>query len=314
MRALFFGTPEIAVPSLRALRDIADVVGVVCQPDKPVGRSQELSAPPVKLAALELGLEVHQPVKVRVPEFAAWVRDRGADVALVLAYGRILPKAVLDAPRRGCMNLHASILPRYRGAAPITWAIVRGEKETGFSLMQMDEGLDTGPVYAVRALPIGPDETAGELTSRMAILASEMVRRELPDAVEGKPSPTAQDAERATLAPILAKEDGRIDWTKPSAAVHDHVRGMHPWPGAFTTVRGKLFKVLRTERTDGPARADTPPGTVIVDGKKRILVACGDGALSVARGQLEGKKALDAAELIGGRALVEGDRLGTSVA
>ncbi len=168
MRALFFGTPSIAVPALEALHAIASVVGVVCQPDKPAGRGLELRAPPVKARALELGLTVVQPAKIRTPELASWVRDAGADVALVIAYGRILPPAVLEGPRRGCLNLHASILPKYRGAAPITWAVVRGEAETGISLMQMDEGMDTGPVFSIHRTPIGPETTADDLSSSSA--------------------------------------------------------------------------------------------------------------------------------------------------
>lgn len=185
MRAIFFGTPDIAVPSLEALREVAEVVAVVCQPDRPAGRGLELRAPPVKERALALGFEVVQPEKVKTPEFAAWVEARKADVALVIAYGRILPKAVLEGPRRGCMNLHASLLPRYRGAAPIQWAIVRGETETGVCLMQMDEGMDTGPVFTRRAIPIGRDETAGELGGRLGRLAAELVREDLPRAVAG---------------------------------------------------------------------------------------------------------------------------------
>jgi methionyl-tRNA formyltransferase len=175
MRALFFGTPDIAVPSLRALATVADIVAVVCQPDRPAGRGLKLQAPAVKQAAVELGLPVMQPSKIRTPEFLAWITDRRADVALVLAYGRILPPTVLKAPVCGCLNLHASILPRYRGAAPINWAIVRGETETGMSLMQMDEGLDTGPVFTVRRVPIGENETAGELGVRLGALAADLV-------------------------------------------------------------------------------------------------------------------------------------------
>src|SRR5450432_2108021 len=179
VRAVFFGTPAIAVPALRALAEVAEIVGVVCQPDRPAGRGLKLQPPAVKTAALELGYAVHQPVKVKTGNLDQWLSDRAPDVALVLAYGRILPSAVLSAPRRGCMNLHASLLPRWRGAAPINWSIMHGDHETGVCLMQMDEGLDTGPVYARRAIAIGDQETAGELAERLAATSAQLVREVL---------------------------------------------------------------------------------------------------------------------------------------
>jgi len=179
MRAVFFGTPQVAVPALRALTQVAEVTAVVCQPDRPSGRGLKVSAPPIKEAALELGLSVHQPTKVRNGELAQWLRDQRADVALVMAYGRILPSEVLSAPRRGAMNLHASLLPGYRGAAPINWVIVNGEPQSGISLMQMDEGLDTGPVYARHVLGLTETETAGTLAERIATLAAHVVRADL---------------------------------------------------------------------------------------------------------------------------------------
>ncbi len=309
MRALFFGTPAIAVPALDALASVADVAGVVCQPDRPAGRGLALQPPPVKLRALELGIPVVQPLKVRTPDFAAWAREAAADVALVIAYGRILPLAVLEAPRRGCLNLHASILPKYRGAAPITWCIVEGETETGISLMQMDEGMDTGPVLSIHRLPIGPETTAGELTLALGALAADVVRADLVRAVNGELPPTPQDHAAATMAPILDKEHGRIAWSATAKAVHDHVRGMSPWPGAFTTAGGKTLKVLesRVGATEGAAGA---AGTVVAASKQGIDVACGEGTLRILRAQVEGRKALGPAELVGGRALVEGLVLG----
>lgn len=309
MRALFFGTPAIAVPALSALAEIADVVGVVCQPDRPAGRGLELRAPPVKAHALELGLDVVQPAKIRTPEFAGWVRDRRADVALVIAYGRILPKDVLDGPRRGCMNLHASLLPKYRGAAPITWAIVRGEEATGISLMQMDEGCDTGPVYTRHAIPIGADTTADELAEKLGRLAADVVRADLARAVEGALVAERQDDGAATEAPILSKEDGRIDWSKPARAVHDHVRGMTSWPGAFTKSGERTLKVLAT-RVAAEGGANGEPGRVVTADARGIEIACGSGSIHLLRGQLEGRKALDARELVSGRAIVAGALLG----
>jgi methionyl-tRNA formyltransferase len=309
IRAVFMGTPEIAVPALEALARVADVVGVVCQPDRPSGRGMQLHAVPVKQKAIELGLPVVQPLKIRTGEFAAWMREQRADVAVVLAYGRILPPDVLECPRRGCLNLHASILPRYRGAAPITWAIVRGEAETGVSLMQMDAGLDTGPVFAARTVTIGADETAEELAVRLGKVAAEMVEGELLRAIRGEIQATAQRDEQATLAPILKKEDGKIDWNASARQIHDLVRGTRPWPGAHTHVGGKLLKILTTRpsayRCDGAA-----PGSVVAADASGVLVACGGGCIEIVRGQLEGRKAVTGRELFMGRALSPGDRLG----
>ena len=309
MRALFFGTPAIAVPSLEALAAIAEIAGVVCQPDRPAGRGLALAVPPVKVRALELGLPVLQPAKIRTPDFAAWVRGAGADVALVIAYGRILPPAVLEAPRRGCLNLHASILPRYRGAAPITWAIVRGEAETGVSLMQMDEGMDTGPVFSIHRIPIDPEATADALAVELGQLAAAVVRADVARAVAGEIQASPQDHAAATTAPILEKDHGRIRWDAPAGAVHDHVRGMTSWPGAFTTAQGKGLKVLES-RVGEREGAAAPPGTVVAASKQGVDVACAPGTLRILRAQVEGRKALGAAELVGGRALAAGMVLG----
>jgi methionyl-tRNA formyltransferase len=304
MRAIFFGTPDIAVPALSALASIAEIPAVVCQPDRPSGRGLEVRPPAVKVRALELGLSVVQPTKIRTPEFLAWVKQQRADVAVVLAYGRIIPPDVLAAPARGFLNLHASILPKYRGAAPINWAIARGETETGISLMQMEAGLDTGPVFAIRRCDIGESETAGELAVRLGALAADVVREDIPAALRGELTLVAQDETQATMAPILTKEDGLIDWSRPAHDVHDRVRAMTPWPGAFTHVGGKLLKVLATR----PAafRTDGAPGTIIAADTSGVLVACGDGALEIVRAQVEGRKALAARELVVGRTLALG--------
>ncbi len=314
MRALFFGTPEIAVGALEALHEIATVVGVVCQPDKPSGRGLEVKPVPVKARALELGLTVTQPTKVKTPDFAEWVRAQDADVALVMADGRILPKAVLDAPRRGCMNLHASLLPKYRGAAPITWAIVEGERTTGVALMQMDEGMDTGAVFTMREVAIGPDMNATELAVELSRCARVVVKEDLPRAVSGALVASAQDHARATHARMLTKDDGRIDWSKPAARVHDHARGMTPWPGAFSTLNGKLIKILAT-RADGvlaEGPAGGAPGEVVTAEKDRVEIACGEGRIAILRAQLEGKKPLEAKDLVSGRALARGAKLGAT--
>lgn len=309
MRTLFFGTPAIAVPSLEALCAISTVAGVVCQPDRPAGRGLELRPPAVKERGLELGLPVVQPTKVRTPDFAAWVREQRADVAVVLAYGRILPPAVLAGTALGFVNLHASLLPRWRGAAPIQWAIVHGDRETGISLMQMDEGCDTGPVYLARRLPIGPQTTAGELSEQLARLAAALVHDELPRLVRGELVPTAQDSALATAAPLIDKSNGQIDWHAPARAVHDLVRGMTPWPGAYSWVQGKRFKVARSElaRAEGDAG---PAGTLLAIDERGAEVACGQGSLRIVRGHLEGRRECDAQALERGRCLRVGQCFG----
>lgn len=311
MRAIFFGTPELAVPSLEALASVATVTGVVCQPDKPVGRGMKLAAPPVKVRATAMGLPVVQPTKLRTGEFGAWVREQNADVALVIAYGRILPQDVLDGPRLGCVNVHASILPKYRGAAPIAWAIVRGETETGVTLMKMDAGMDTGDVLEIRRTPIGEDETAGELGARLAKLGADAVREGLPRYVRGELVATPQDHEHATDAPLLEKQTGRIDWSKPAARVHDHVRGMNPWPLAFSFLeKGSRVIVHRTKKVSAVSARAAAPGEVVLADKSRVVVACGSGHVSLERVQLEGRRPITGAEWFLGRGVAEGDRLG----
>jgi methionyl-tRNA formyltransferase len=317
-RALFFGSPAFAVSSLDALHALADVVGVVCQPDKPAGRGLTLTPPAVKVRALELGLPVAQPTKLKTGEFAAWVREQRVDVALVVAYGRILRRDVLDGPRLGCVNVHASLLPKYRGAAPITWAVVRGERETGVTLMKLDEGMDTGPTFARVTTPIGSDETAGELGERVARLGSEAVTAWLPRYVAGDYALEAQDDAAATLAPILEKDNGRIDWTTAAQRVHDHVRGMSPWPGAFTTARGRPVKVHATRVVTAASAASGATGSegaanaghVVMADKSRVVVACGAGTVELVTVQPEGKRAMRALEWAMGRGVAEGDVLG----
>lgn len=309
MRAIFFGTPQLAVPSLEAVCSVAEVVRVICQPDKPAGRGMKLRPPPVKVRALELGLEVEQPRKVRTDDFAASLRALEADVAVVIAYGRILPRAVLDAPRRGCVNVHASLLPRWRGAGPIQWAIVHGDPETGVCLMQMDEGMDTGPIIACERTPIAPDETAAELGDRLARMGAALLRDELAAWVAGELEVTPQPDDGVTLAPLLQKEDGRIDWSAPARAVHDRVRGLSPWPGAFSELGGEVVKIHRTEvrAEDGELG---PPGTVLRADADGLEVACGRGRVALAELQLQGKKRLSARDFLAGHPLSPGLRFG----
>jgi len=317
MRTLFFGTPAFAVPSLDALAKTTEVVGVVCQPDRPTGRGLILAPPPVKVRAEALGIPVVQPTKLRTGEFAAWVREQDAELALVVAYGRILPRDVLDATRKGFLNVHASLLPKYRGAAPITWAVVEGEKETGITLMLLDEGMDTGDMLDVARVPIGPDETAGELSDVLATVGADLVRARLGPFARGELRRVPQDGALATVAPMLEKKDGLLDWSASAQRLHDRVRGLSPWPGAFCRLRGKTLKVLAT-RCTGLERAEgrsAQPGAVVVADKSRVLVACGaEGreTLELLRVQLEGKKPVTASEWVSGRGVREGDLLGAT--
>lgn len=308
VKTAFFGTPEIAVPALKALFETTDLQGVVCQPDRPAGRGLKLTPCAVKEAALALGLEVHQPVKVKTGNLDEWLRARGVEAALVLAYGRILPPAVLSAPRYGCINLHASLLPKYRGAAPINWAIINGETESGISLMRMEEGLDTGPVFARRVISLRPALTAGELAVRMAALAADMVKEDLPGVFSGL-VPTAQDPELATHAPPLDNTHCQLDFTRPAQKIVDQILGLSPRPGAFTHLGTKRLKVLSASATphEDPGAA---PGEVVRAERDWILVQCGEGLLRILEAQLEGRKALGASDLVQGRAISQGQRLG----
>lgn len=299
-RAVFFGTPAIAVPALSALGAVAEIVGVVTQPDRPAGRGLELQAPAVKQRALELGYEVTQPVKVRTGALRDWLAEKRPDVLVVLAYGRILPLDVLEIAPRGAINLHASILPRYRGAAPIAWAIIRGETETGISLMQMDVGMDTGAVLARHVTNIGPEETAGELTDRLGELGAEVVRTSLPRAVRGELTPEPQNEALATHAPPLTRDDGRIDFTRPAALIKNLVRGLSPRPGAFTTALGKSLRIHRVRASERNLAG--PPGTVHVENGVP-WVATGEGSLEIESAQLEGKRASPGRDLVNGRVL-----------
>jgi methionyl-tRNA formyltransferase len=307
VRSIFFGSPEFAVPCLDALHAVSDVAAVISQPDKPAGRGLSMRPPAVKVRALELGLDVWQPTKVRTPEFAEKLRALDADVGVVVAYGRILPRAVLDAPRLGCVNVHASLLPKWRGAAPIQWSIVHGDAETGVTLMQMDEGMDTGPMLAKAAIPIERTDDAASLSARLSELGAELLRRELPRYVAGALTPEPQDDSVTTMAPLLEKKHGRIDWTQSASAVHDQIRGMNPWPGAFTSLGDRRIKVHRAmPSTLDPEGA--APGEVTALDPEGILVACGSGTLEIQELQESGRKRVDARAFITGRGVAVGDR------
>jgi methionyl-tRNA formyltransferase len=263
----------------------------------------------VKVRAIERGFLVAQPTKLKTGEFATWLRERNADVALVVAYGRILPQDVLDAPRLGCVNVHASLLPKYRGAAPIAWAIVRGERDTGITLMKMDAGMDTGDMLEQWSTPIDGEETAGALSERLSVLGARAVREGLPKYLAGRYAPKKQDDSEATVAPLLKKDDGVLRFDRAARAVHDHVRGMNPWPGATTTIGDKTLKI-HSSRVCSVEKSGAAPGEVILADKSRVLVACGQGSIELVRVQLEGRKAMTAVEWFVGRGVKEGDRLG----
>ncbi|MFW5926349.1 MAG: methionyl-tRNA formyltransferase [Myxococcota bacterium] len=311
-RAIFFGSPAFAVPCLDAVAAVAEVVAVVTQPDRPAGRGMALKPPPVKVRALELGLEVLQPTRVRTPDFAERLRSSDADVGVVVAYGRILPRAVLDAPRLGCVNVHASLLPRWRGAAPVQWALVHGDRESGVCLMRMDEGMDTGPVLSCERVPVGPDETAGELSGRLSRLGADLLRRDLPRYVAGELEPTPQPEEGIRLAPLLHKEHGRVDWSRSAREVHDRVRGMSPWPGAFTTMGGRVVKIHRTHVVDEQGQVASP-GTVVQAAGEDLHVACGRGTVAIDELQTEGRKRLTAQQFLAGHPWPPGERFDVGV-
>jgi methionyl-tRNA formyltransferase len=308
IRSVFFGTPAFAVPALHALSRISTIVGVVCQPDRRAGRGMHWTAPPVKKAALELGLAVHQPERVRNGELERWLRELAADVALVAAYGRILPSGVLAAPRRGCLNLHASLLPEYRGAAPIQQALLDGKTETGISLMQMDVGMDTGAVFAVRRYPIPEHMNGGELTLELAELAASMVGDEFLAAVDGRLVALPQDSALATTAPPIQREQLWLDWTRPGQQLCNQVRAFAPTPAAVTRVGERRLKVL--EARLGKSGLGGPPGLVLAGADGTLEVACGYGTLELCRAQLEGGKPQTARELQSGRLLRPGQQLG----
>lgn len=308
VKTVFFGTPEIAVPALEALAATTTVVAVISQPDRPAGRKMKPQPCAVKLAAQRLGLAVHQPVAVKTG-LSEWLGERDADLGVVLAYGRILPATVLAAPKHGCVNLHASLLPSYRGAAPIARALQHGETETGVSLMQMDEGLDTGPVYLRRRIVIEEHWNHGDLSAAVAALCAEMVRNDLGSVLTTRPEP--QDASRATLAPPIRAEEARIDWSRPALDLHRDVRAFSPTPGAFTFSKGKRVRILKSRVVDsGQDTTTTSPGEVVRCHKSDLFVATGAGLLAVERAQVEGKKPLTASDLVNGRAFELGERLG----
>lgn len=302
MRLAFMGSPDFAVPALRSLREAGhEIAAVYCQPARPAGRGQAVRRCPVHVAADLLGLPVRTPPRLRTaPEEWAAFAALDLDVAVVAAYGLILPKPMLDAPRRGCLNIHASLLPRWRGAAPIQAAILAGDSETGITIMQMDAGLDTGPMLLREAVPIGPTTTTATLHDSLAVMGARLIVTALATPAE----PVPQPAEGASYAAKLSRDDGRIDWTQDAAAIERQVRAFDPWPGTFSTLDGAALKIIAAEVAHGSGS----PGTILDD---RLLVACGAGALRLTRVQLSGRAAMEAAAFLRGHRISTGARLGT---
>lgn len=301
------GTPQFAVPSLAALLARGEeVAAVVCQPDKPRGRGRRLMPPPVKEAALAAGLAVLQPDRIRTPEFLARIRDLAPDLIVVTAYGRILPGELLRLPPFGTINVHGSLLPRYRGAAPIQWAVLNGDTETGITIMQMDEGMDTGDILLAEKLAIAPHDTAGSLAEKMAALGGTLLGQALDALRAGKLVPRRQDERLATLAPPLRKEQGVIDWQKPAREIGCLIRGLDPWPMAHTTLEGKWLRLFRPRIIAGAVRE--APGTLCRADRDGLLVATGQDALLIAEVQMEGGRRMEVDAFLRGRPLKPGVR------
>lgn len=304
LRVVFLGTPAFAVPSLEGIvRSGAELRAVICQPDRPKGRGLEVVPPPTKVWAQQHGIPVHQPEKVRQGRLRAVIEPYAPDVLVVTAYGRILPKEVLEMAPLGAINGHASILPKYRGAAPIQWAVASGETETGVTVMQMDEGLDTGDMLLVKTLPIGPEETAAELHDRLSQLTGEAIAEALPKLARGELKRVPQDHSQATLAPLLKKEDGWLDWRRGAKELVDRTRGFQPWPGATLFLAGKPLKVHRARVL--PATG-AEPGTIVEMGET-LKLETADGVLELVEVQPEGRRRMSARDFISGQRLKSGD-------
>ena len=285
-KIVFMGSPDFSIPALRALAEVYPIVGVVTQPDRPAGRGRVLTPPPVKRLALELGLPLIQPERLRQPEAMAQLQAWAPDVIVVAAFGQILRPAVLELPRFGCVNVHASLLPRWRGAAPIQAALLHGDAQTGITIMRMDAGVDTGPTLSQRALPIQPDDNAGSLSERLAALGGELLLETLPAYLSSELAPQPQEDAGATYAPMLNKADGQLDFSQPAEALARRVRAFNPWPGAFTIWQGQMLKIQRAHAV--PASCAVPGQTAIHQGLPAFCTS--DGLLALDELQPAGKK------------------------
>jgi methionyl-tRNA formyltransferase len=308
MRLVFMGTPRFAVLPLQALAKAGhDIAGVITRIDKPAGRGRTMAQPAVKVAALEIGLTVYQPKRVRDPDAVESIRRLAPEVIIVAAYGQMLPKEILALPKYGCINIHASLLPLYRGAAPINWAIINGETRTGNTIMQMEEGMDTGAILLQEAIPIDPKDTAGTLMEKLSALGAKLITAALPLIEAGKLTPEPQDSSRASLAPLLKKEDGLINWKLSAPEIHNQARGLTPWPGAYTFLDETMVKILETETLQGSGE----PGRIYEGRQGSLDVGTGSGLLRVIRVQQAGKKPMDAADFLRGHRGIKGKKFTT---
>ena len=305
MRIVFMGTPEFAVPCLQKLIDLGhEVTGVFTQPDKPQGRKMILTPPPVKQLALENGLTVYQPVKMRDGTALEMIKEANPDLAIVVAYGKILPKEILDYPKYGCINIHASLLPKLRGAAPIQWSVINGCKTTGVTSMQMDEGLDTGDMLIKGEIAIGENDTAGEMHDKLSVLGAEILEKTIDSLLKNELKPEKQNHDEFTYAPMLSKELSPIDWNCSAHEIHNKIRGLSPWPSANAKLNGKTVKIHKSVLADGKGKS----AGEIVESGKRLVVACGDlNCIEILTLQAEGKKAMSASDFLRGNPVEVGE-------
>lgn len=320
MRIVFMGTPDFSVPALKALVEAGhQVIAVVTQPDKPKGRGKEVQMTPVKIQAMEYGIPVYQPAKVREASFVEVLKGLEADVYVVIAFGQILPKAVLELPKYGCINIHASLLPKYRGAAPIQWCVIDGERETGITTMMMDVGLDTGDMLEKAVIPIEEKETGGSLHDKLSMAGGDLILSTLKKLEEGTLVRTPQTDEGTCYAKMLTKSLGDIDWNQGAVSIERLIRGLNPWPSAYTMWNGKTIKIWAADVIAGREAADflsesgvlaetgTAPGTVVCSDKRGLVVCTGGGLLSIRELQMEGKKRMDTPAFLRGYPIPAGD-------
>lgn len=309
MKVVFMGTPDFAVGTLEAIIEAGhEVLLVVTQPDKPKGRSGALQFPPVKECAVAHGIEVFQPTKIRLEENVEFLRKYDADIFVVAAFGQILPKSILDMPKYGCINVHASLLPKYRGAAPIQWAVINGDPVTGVTIQQMDIGVDTGDIIVTKELAIAEDETGGGLFDKLAVVGAEACLEAMEQIANGTATHTPQNHDEATHVSMISKEFGNIDWNKSAVEIERLIRGLNPWPSAYTKLDGKTFKIWKAKVVDGVL--DAAPGTVVSVEKGAMAVQTGEGALSLLEVQLEGKKRMEVDAFLRGYVVEAGCKLG----
>ena len=320
MRIVFMGTPDFSVPALKDLVEAGhQVIAVVTQPDKPKGRGKEVQMTPVKIQAMEYGIPVYQPAKVREASFVEVLKGLEADVYVVIAFGQILPKAVLELPKYGCINIHASLLPKYRGAAPIQWCVIDGERETGITTMMMDVGLDTGDMLEKAVIPIEEKETGGSLHDKLSMAGGDLILSTLKKLEEGTLVRTPQTDEGTCYAKMLTKSLGDIDWNQDAVSIERLIRGLNPWPSAYTMWNGKTIKIWAADVIAGreaaeflsesgvPAETGTAPGTVVCSDKRGLVVCTGGGLLSIRELQMEGKKRMDTPAFLRGYPIPAGD-------